>query len=232
MLLEMRGNTFDMALMLQKKHNKTEKTYINYIVIALSIVVAVITAVRIFSNTSRNVSFGISGAADDSVQMVDARYLELEFDTPIAGLTGFGFRFEGNYENFGNSGLLITASIANDPMNPQMLYEGVMPLIEQAYDYQNKCYRVIVPFEGEIHQGDHLRIAIMGMNMSEEDEIFINLSSQPGIEGATFEINDFVQDSILAATFYYQARKVELYPVLVQGILCIFLILLFIIVIL
>lgn len=205
---------------------KKEKHEFNYIVIVLIIAVMILTVVRICSNTTKNMAFGISGTADGDVKMADARYLELELDAPIAGMTGFSFWFDGNRDNFENTGFLVTAAIENDPMNPQMLYEGVMPLIEQAYDYQNESYIIIVPFEGDIQQGDRLRIAIMGIDMSEEDNIRIKLSSQSGITGATFEINDFVQDSILAGKFYFQTRGLSIFSVLIQGIVVCLLILL------
>lgn len=202
------------------------KPKINYIVVILITLVVLFSIIRIYSSTTKNASFGISGTADDVVQIVDSRYLELELVAPMGGLTGFSFRFEGNRDNFENSGFLVTASIENDLLNPQVLYENVMPLTEQAYDYQNESYIVIIPFNGNIQQGDHLRIAIMGMGMSEKDNITVLISSQSLIADAVFEINDFEQNSIIAGTFYYQKSELKIFPILVQGIIFILLILL------
>ncbi|MDD6070341.1 MAG: DUF2142 domain-containing protein, partial [Clostridiales bacterium] len=201
------------------------KSKIDYIVVAFVIAIVLLTIVRIFSNRTTNRVFGISGLSDGSVQMIDARYLELELDAPMSGVTGFGFQFEGDRENFEGARFWVSASIQNDSLNPLILFEKEMPLIEQAYDYQNECYKVIVPFEGDIQQGNHLRIAIMGMGISEEDGIFIKTSSQFGA-GATFEINDFVQDNILAGNFYYQTKELNIFPALIQGIIFILLIIL------
>lgn len=198
--------------------NQKKKSKLSYMVLILIIAVVVFTVIRICTNTTKNLTCGISGKADDYIQMVDACYLELELDAPVAGMTGFSFRFEGNQDNFKDAEFLITAAIQNDSMEPQMLYENRVLLIEQAYDYQSENYIVIIPFKGDIQQGDHLRIAIMGMGMSEEDDILVIISSQTGIDGATFEINDAGQDSILAGTFYYQIRKLNVFPILMQGI--------------
>lgn len=203
---------------------KTKKTYINFIVIVLSIVVTIITVIRIFSNTTENASFSIHGVVDDSIKMVDARCLELEFDAPIAGMTGFSFRFEGDREYFGNAGFLVMAAIENNPEDPQMLYSGEISLEDQTGDGQS--YIVMIPFEGDIQQGDHLRILIMGIGISEEDNIAVKTSSQSGLAGAVFEKNDYVQDVILVANFYYQTKKLVIFPVLIQGIIAVLCILL------
>ena len=166
----------------------------------------------------------MSGGTDERIQVVDERYIELKFDAPIAGLTGFSFWFEGDYDNFKDSEFMVTVAIENDPLNPQMLYERIMPLAKQSFDRQD--YIVIVPFEGDVQQGDHLRIAIMGTGMSQEDGIFIKTSSQSNLEGAIFEVNDFVQENTLGGALYYQTRELKIFPVLIQGIIVILLILL------
>ncbi len=206
--------------------NQGRKLKINYISIGLIIAVVILTVFRICSSTTQNTVFYTYRQVDNKVEIVDARYLELELDAPMAGLTGFGFQFEGNRRNFGDAGFLVKAAIENDPENPQILFEEAMPLLEQPYDYQNECYRVIVPFEGEVHQGDHLRIAIMGMGMAKEDGITIQASSVSGIPDATFEINDFIQNNIVAGTFYYQTKQIKVFPKLVQGVIFILIILL------
>ena len=204
--------------------NKKERREINYIVLVLIVMVVIFSVIRICSNTTKNVSLSMSGGTDERIQVVDERYIELKFDAPIAGLTGFSFWFEGDYANFKDSGFMVTVAIENDPLNPQMLYERIMPLAKQSFDRQD--YIVIVPFEGDVQQGDHLRIAIMGMGMSQEDGIFIKTSSQSNLEGAIFEVNDFVQENTLGGALYYQTKELKIFPVLIQGIIVILLILL------
>lgn len=197
-----------------------------YIVLIPIIAVVIFTIIRICTDTTENVAFGISGKVDDKVRMADAYCLELAFDTPIAGLTGFSFRFTGERDNFGDKAFMVTATVQNDASNPQILYEGEMKLTEQAFDYQNESYRVIVPFNGDIRQGNHLQVAILGMGMSEEDNICVQISSRVSIDDAVFEINDIRQDSILAGTFYYQIRKRDVFPIVMQGVVFILLIVL------
>lgn len=203
---------------------KKEKPKLKYIELFFIIVVAILTIVRICSNTTKNASLGISGVADGDVIMNDSRYLELRFDAPVEKLTGFSFWFDGARDKFDNAEFLVTAEIENNPLNPQMLYEGVMPLSQQAFDGQ--YYMVIVPFEGEVQEGDHLRIAIMGIGMAEEDNITVKLSSRFGVAGARFEVNDFEQENILAGRFYFQTKGLKLFPILMQGIVASLLILL------
>lgn len=189
-----------------------------FIIYALLVVVAIITVFRITRNTIQNKASGIAGTADGKVLMNDSRYLELEFDASMEGITGFSFRFEGNRENFGDSAFLVTADIANDLLNPSSLYRGELLLMEQAYDYHNECFKVFIPFDGKVEYGDHLRIAIMGIGMAEKDGISIYTSSRGGADSTVFEVNDFVQDSILTGSVYYQVEGKKIFPVLIQGI--------------
>ena len=92
----------------------SRKSKIDYIVVAFVIAIVLLTIVRIFSNRTTNRVFGISGLSDGSVQMIDARYLELELDAPMSGVTGFGFQFEGDRENFEGDRFLVSGSIKND----------------------------------------------------------------------------------------------------------------------
>lgn len=196
---------------------KKEKPILKYIELSLIILIAILTVVRIFNNRTKNIALGISGIADGDVVMNDSRYLELRFDAPVEKMTGFSFWFAGNRDRFDGAEFLVTAEIENDLSNPQMLYEGVVPLSKQAFDGQ--YYMVIIPFEGDIQQGDHLRIAIMGVGMSEEDNITVKLSSRFGVADAKFEINDFEQENILAGRYYFQSKGVKVFPVLMQGII-------------
>lgn len=195
---------------------KKEKPKLKYIELPLLILVAILTVFRIGSNTTKNMALGISGLADGDVIMSDSRFLELDFDAPVEKITGFSFWFDGDRDRFGESGFLIIAEIEYGPSNSQMLYEAVIPLSEQAHDGQH--YMVIVPFEGDVQQGDHLRIAIMGVGMSEEDNITIKLSSRASVNGAVFEINDFEQENILAGRYYFQSKELKVFPILMQGI--------------
>lgn len=197
---------------MEKKENFKPK----YIVLALILVVVIFTIIRICRNTTQNMALSISGIADGDVIMNDSRYLELKFDAPVEKMTGFSFWFDGDREDFDEAGFLVAAEIENTPSESQMLYEGVLPLSEQAFD--GEYYMVIVPFEGEIQQGDHLRIAIMGVGMSEEDNITVKLSSRRGVNDAVFEINDFEQENILAGRYYFQSKGLKIFPILMQGI--------------
>ena len=203
-----------------------EKPKVDYIMLILIAITVILTVIRIFSNNVQNKSFGISGKADSEIQMVDERYLELELEAPMSGLTGFSFLFVGDRHTFEDSSFLISVTIDNDPEKPQILYSQRIPLLEQAYDYKSGSYRVIIPFEGNIQAGDRLRIAIMGIGMTVEDNIKVKLSGQVGIAGATFEINDFVQKNILAGIFYYQERGMDIVNPLIQEVVCILFILL------
>lgn len=206
--------------------NKKETHKSNYIVIALIIAVVILTVVRICGSTTKDEALDISGKADGDVQMVGDRYLELEFDTPIEGLTGFSFQFRGHWVDLKDSKFGVKVAIENDPLHPKILYEDEIRLIDQAYDYYNEVYRAFLPFKGDVNQGDHLRVSIMGIGISEEDEIIIKTSSQPWLSNSTFEVNDFVQDSMIAASFYYQIREMRIWPILIQSMIMILLILL------
>lgn len=206
--------------------NKKQKPGINYIMFISIIAVIIFTVFRICTDTTQNTAFGISGRADDKVRMADAYCIELEYDTPVAGLTGFSFQFTGDRNYFGDKAFLVTAAVQNDASDTQALYEGEMKLSGQAFDCYNECYKVIIPFDGDIQQGDHLCITILGMGMSEEDNISVQISSLASVEDAVFAINDSRRDGMLASTFYYQIRKLDVFPKLMQGIVFILLIVL------
>lgn len=206
--------------------NKIQKSGLNYIVLIPVIAVVIFTVIRICTDTTQNVTFGISGRVDDQVRMADASCLELEFNTPIAGVTGFSFRFTGDRDKFGDKAFEVTATVQNDELNTHMLYKGEMKLIEQAYDYQYESYIAIIPFAGDIQQGDHLCITIMGMGMSEEDNISVRASSHAAFGDAVFRINGIRQDSMPETIFYYQIKKLDVFSKLMQGIVSVLLILL------
>lgn len=203
---------------------------LSYIVVILIVAIAIFTVIRICTNTTKNVAFGISGQADGNIQMADSYCLEVELDAPTAGLTGLSFRFSGKRENFGDSAFLVTVTMQNDSSDPKILYENRVALIEQVYDYASYNHIVIVPFEGYVEQGDHLCITILGIGMSAEDNISVHISSQTSkraaANGAVFEINNVRQNSMLAATLYYQISKLNIFPTIMQGIVCVLLVLL------
>lgn len=211
-------------------NKKIKNNPLSYIVVILIVAIAIFTVIRICTNTTKNVAFGISGQADGNIQMADSYCLEVELDAPAAGLTGLSFRFGGKRENFGDSAFLVTVTVQNDPSDPKILYENKVALIEQVYDYASYNYIVIVPFEGYVEQGDHLCITILGIGMSAEDNISVQISSQTSkraaANGAVFEINNVRQNSMLAATLYYQIRKLNIFPTIMQGIVCVLLVLL------
>ena len=210
--------------------NKKGEKKLSYILVILIIAIVIFTVLRICIDTTRNVGFGISGKSEGNVQMADSYNLEVELDAPTTGLTGLSFRFNGNRENFGDSAFLVTVTVQNDSSDPKILYKNRVALIEQVYDYQNYNYIVIVPFEGYVEQGDHLCITILGIGMSEEDNISVQISSKTSkravANGAVFEINNVRQNSMLAATLYYQVRKLNIFPALMQGIVGVLLVLL------
>lgn len=188
------------------------KLNLNFVMITAIIAAVLAAVIRIFSNTTQNVAFAISGIADGRVKLEDASFLELNFGAPINGLTGFSFEFEGNREEFGEASILVMAEIVNEPQEKQVLYHKEVALVDQAFDYQNERFKVMIPFGGEVMQGEHLRIALMGVGLPEKSNVYIKTSQQSAIADAVFEINDFVQDSILSGALYYQRRGVEVVP--------------------
>lgn len=198
----------------------------NFVMIAAIIMAVLIAVIRIVSNTTQNAALAISGIADGRVKLEDASFLELNFDAPINGLTGFCFEFEGNREEFGVASILVMAEIVNEPQEKRVLYHKEVALVDQAYDYQNERFKVMIPFSGEVIQGEHLRIALMGVGLPEKSDVYIKTSTQSVISDAVFEINDFVQDSTLSGTLYYQRRGVEIFPVIRECVVFILLILL------
>ena len=188
--------------------------------------VALTAVIRICGNTTQNAVYWISGGADDRIKIEDSTYLELNFDTPLGGLTGFSFEFEGNREQFGDAAFLVVAETGDDIQGKQVLHRKKVALIDQAYDYQNERFKVMIPLEGEVNQGDHIRIAIMGNAIPEKSNVYIKTSGRSGIAGAVFEINDFEQDSILSGAFYYQKRGVTIFPILRQSVVFILFVLL------
>ena len=205
---------------------KVEKNWRNYIILVLVITVLIVMVIRICNDTTKNQVFGISGKSDGSLRMGDSSFLELKFDAPIGGGTGFSFHFRGNWKNFGDSKFWVQAEIQEDGQTSRILYEDEIALIDQAYDYQNECFKAMIPFDGDIESGDHLRIAIMGKEMTKEDGIAIETSRQMAIGGITFEVNDYEQDNVLAGDFYYQTKGRDIFPILMQSCVCILLILL------
>jgi uncharacterized membrane protein len=206
-----------------KRESKNSGSVVSLLIIAVVILTAII---RICGNTAQNQILWISGAADDTVKVVDSTYLELNLEAPIGGITGFSFEFNGNREEFGEGGFLVTAEIGEEELQEkQKLYQSRIALVDQAFDYQSERFKVMIPFKGEIKQGDHIRIAIMGSAIPEKSGISIKTSSQFGMAGAVFEINDFVQDSMLSGALYYQTKGVTVIPVLRESI--VFILLLF-----
>lgn len=198
----------------------------NFVMITAIIMTVLIAVIRIFNNTTQNVAFVISGMADGRVKLEDASFLELNFDAPISGMTGFSFEFEGNREEFGEASILIIAEVVSDVQEKDVLYHKEIALVDQAYDYQNACFKVMIPFGGEVVQGEHLRIAIMGVGLPEKSNVYIKTSRQSVIADAVFEVNDFVQDSILSGRLYYQRKGVEIIPIVRECVVFILLILL------
>lgn len=206
--------------------SKGEKSWRNYIMLVFVVMVLIGMVIRICGNTTQNQVFGVSGRTDGNLRIADASFLELEFDTPIGGLTGFSFHFHGDWKNFGDSKFWVQAEIQKDGITSQILYRDEIALIDQAYDYQNECFKAMIPFNGDIKPGDHLRIAIMGKEMAQEDGIVIETSSQIALSGTTFEVNDFKQKNVLVGDFYYQTEEKDFFPILMQSGVFILLILL------
>lgn len=176
--------------------NQKEKRILNCIVYALIIATAILTVVRICTDTTANVRIGVAGQFDDYTHIRENDSIEFEAEAPVSDLTGFSFRFIGNRDDFGNTGFLVTAVIQDDASDPVVIYESRVELIEQAYDYQNASYIVIIPFEQGIQQGDYLSITIAGMGIPKEAGIYVK---QTG-------------------AFYYQTNRLDIVPILVQGI--------------
>ncbi len=167
-----------------KRESKNSGSVVSLLIIAVVILTAII---RICGNTAQNQILWISGAADDTVKVVDSTYLELNLEAPIGGITGFSFEFNGNREEFGEGGFLVTAEIGEEELQEkQKLYQSRIALVDQAFDYQSERFKVMIPFKGEIKQGDHIRIAIMGSAIPEKSGISIKTSSQFGMAGAGF----------------------------------------------
>ena len=210
--------------------NSKQKQGLSYIVFILVIAVVISTVIRICTNTTQNVSLDIADKTNDFtpiyMPMSGECTLEFEVDAPVSGLTGFGFRFDGDRNYFDTASFFVTASIREDALNAHILYEGEMPLIEQAYDYKKLNFIVLIPFEDDVQQGDRLYITIAGDAIPEEADILVIGSRHPGIDGTIFEIDGVKQDSTLAGIFYYQTRKLNVFPILMQGIVVILLILL------
>lgn len=210
--------------------NSKQKQGLSYIVFIPVIAVVISTVFRICTNTTQNVSLDIADKANDYtpiyIPISDECTLEFEVDAPVSGLTGFGFRFDGDRNYFDTASFFVTASIRENALNDRILYEGKMPLIEQAYDYQSLNFIVLIPFEDDIRQGDHLYITIAGDAISEEAGVLVKCSRHPRIDGTILEINGARQDSTLAGVLYYQTGKLNVFPILMQGIVFILLILL------
>lgn len=205
---------------------KKKKNIVNCAILLAVIVVVLFSVYRICASTIQDVAASISGSVDNYIHMVDDCILELEINAPIESPTGFSFRFEGEREYFENASFMITAAIINEPTNPQVLYENKIALTEIAYDYQKGNYIVIIPFEGNIQRNDRLCITISGTGILEEADVLVESSSRISDKSITFSVDGFEENSILSGMFYYQTRGLKAFPILVQGIVIILLVIL------
>ena len=181
-----------------------EKHIFNCVVFALIIAEIIISVVRVCTNTTQNTALGIAGKFDDNVRMTGGDSIEFEGEAVVSGLTGFGFRFMGNREYFEDAGFLISATVQNDTSDPQPIYMKELALIDQAYDYKNENYIIIIPFERDVQKGDKLSITVTGMGISKEAGVYVRSGG----------------------VLYCQIRGVNAFPILMQGIIVILLILL------
>lgn len=204
---------------------KLKKT--DYIILILVFMIIILTGTKIATGATNSAALSISGRADKGVQVLDGYSMDLEFTAPTDGLTGFSFQFEGKREAFGDAAFLITAAVQNNLSESKILFQEEMRLFEQAYNYQQECYTVIVPFsENDIKKDNHITVTIIGIGMSKADNVLVKLSGKSGLSEATFKINGIQQKDILAGTLYYSAREYVIFPAVIYGSIGILLVLL------
>lgn len=212
---------------MQRNSYKKKKDFIISLLMIVSIlIVMIISVVRACKVVTVESAFALGGKADGSVMLQDSTYLEMEFSAPEMDINGFSFRFTGKPASLEDKKISVDISIRNDETNIITLYSEELLLSDQSYDYQNGNYIVIIPLNREmIHPYDHIRIAIMGVGITEQDNICISTSTQKGWEDVRFEVNDFEKKYVPVSSLYYNTTSRGGYKPLVQGLLAILLIL-------